>query len=194
MPNTDGYSSPVDFRITQSPQPVKDYSSKYNFEELYDFAFQVISTFVRYLGVGTYDQSLWPNLALDPGQLIYEGNLNKIYVIAKVNVLAGHYMNLFNDAGVLKIQPANAAPTTLWADGYITADIAAGAVGEFIMSRGNNQALTGLTIGQRYWLDGSGTGGIRTTPPVAAGTLEQYLGIAVTATELITNIMYPIQH
>lgn len=190
----DTYSSPIDFRITKDPQPVtSDRASYQNFKDVYDSIQQIIYTFIKYLGVGTFDRSFWSSLSADPGQLLFEGNLNKIYIIAKVAIAAGQYISLINDAGVLKAQLASGVVgSTFWADGYSTGIVAAGSVGEFILGRGNNKYLSGLTIGQRYWIGGPGA--VRTTPATLAGQLEQYIGIAVTTTELATSIAPAIQH
>lgn len=192
--NSDGYSTPVDFRVTSNPQPVKDQTSNYNFQEIYDFIRQVILTFVRYCGIGTYDTSFWPLLANDPGQLLFEGNVNKIYVTSLGTFPKGTYISLFLNAGVLTAFKARANVIGNQADGFCNSDFVTGQIGEMIMSRGLNPWLTGLTIGQRYWLSLTVSGSIQTTPPVAAGNVEQYIGIAVSSTELVTNIMYPIQH
>lgn len=194
MANPDGYSTPVDFRVTQNPQPVVDQRSNYNFNEIYDFIRQVILTFVRYCGIGTYDTSFWPLLAKNPGQLLFEGNVNKIYVIANGTFAKGAYVSVFNNAGVMTAFRAQANTISNQADGFANSDAVAGQLVEVIMSRGLNPWLTGLTIGQRYWLSLTVAGGIQTTAPVAAGNIEQYLGMAMTTTSLATNIMYPVKH
>lgn len=195
MANPDGYSTPVDFRVTQNPVPIQSVQdANYNFQEVYDFIKQVILTFVRYCGIGQYDTSVWPLLANDPGQLLFEGNVNKIYIKAQVNINANFYITLVNVGGILEANFADASSGSVkWADGFCTTNVLAGAVGEFILNRGVNIFPGGgLVVGQRYWL--GATGNIRTTPATAAGQLEQYLGIAVSTMELVTNIMYPIQH
>lgn len=195
MANPDGYNAPIDFRITRNPPGgIVDPVVNQCLTDVYDFASATIATLITYCGVGTYDVVYWPLLATDPGQLLFEGNLNKVYCIANVAITAGQYINLFNVAGVLQARLATGAAIGTQADGYCNADVAIGAVGEFIMSRGNNNHRTGLVVGQRYWLNVATPGSIRTTAPIAAGNVEQYLGIAVSTTELITNIMYPIQH
>ena len=55
---------------------------------------------------------------------------------------------------------------------------------------GTNAQLTGLTIGTRYWL---GTAGAVTDTPLDetdtgnANKISQYLGVAKSATELVTD-------
>lgn len=191
MPNPDGYSSPVDFRVSQNPQPTGLPKVDYNLQEIYDFIKQVILTFVQYLGVGTFDKSLWSQLL--PTQTLFAGNLNKLYVIANVNIPIGHYVSLINVAGVLQAKLSNSSPTVAQADGYITSAVTAGDIAEVILGSGLNTVVgSGLTIGQRYWI-GNG-GNVRTTPDTTAGHMEQYVGIALTANSLWTTLGTPIQH
>lgn len=192
MANPDGYNSPVDFRITRTPAPgIKDPVVQQTLNDVYDFAYMVIYTFILYCGIGTIDPSLWSTIL--PTQTLWQGNLNKLYVIASVNISIGHYVTLFNNAGVLNVKLASGVPGVFQADGYVTSAVVAGDVAEVILSSGLNTVVgSGLTIGQRYWL--SNAGNVRTTPDVAAGHLEQYLGIALTADSLWTDIGPAIQH
>lgn len=57
-----------------------------------------------------------------------------------------------------------------------------------IFFEGRNTALTGLTIGARYYLSDSVAGGLTATPVVGVGKKHQYLGSAVTATSLDSEI------
>lgn len=194
MANPDGYNIPIDFRIGQQPPDVEDNKTKYYLSELYDFAQQIIQTFNRLCGIGFRPPSQWSMLAATPAITILEGQLNRSYILASVNITAGQYINLFNSGGVLKARLAKADNLTTQADGYCTMNITAGNVGEFILNRGDNSFLSGLTIAQRYWLSASTAGGVQTTAPVAAGQIEQSIGIALDATDLVTSIQYPIQH
>jgi hypothetical protein len=195
MPNPDGYSTPVDFRVTQNPTPVKsNKDSDYNFQEIYDFIKQVILTFVQFCGVGQYDPSLWSQLP--PQDTLFSGNLNKLYIPAKQPLLAGHLISLVVNGGVLNADYAAAGIGAVQqADGFVTTSVInAGDMAECIMSDGLNLNVPGpLTLGQRYWLDVA-IGRIRTTPLTAAGQLEQSIGIAVTTTSLLMHIGPAIQH
>lgn len=189
----DSYQSDTDFRITKDPNPVSDPPTRFNFKDLYDFAQQVIQSFI-FLGFGTYDQSLWPLLAKDPGQLIQTGKLNKSYINAAGSFAAGSFVSIINSGGVLEVVRAEANSGSFPADGWTTGPATAGNPVEVIVNNGINRNLTGLAIGQRYWLSETVQGGIQTTKATTAGHIEQYLGIALSATELLVDIAYPIQH
>lgn len=192
MANTDGYRSPVDFRITRNPAPIIDDATQNNFNDLYDFAFAVITTFVKYCGIGTIDSSSWATIR--PKDSLFSGNVNKIYVPCKNNITSGLLISLVLDAGVLKADmAAGAAGSVKQADGFATGTYLAGAIGEFILQSGLNTFRTvAFTLGQRYWLGLAGN--YVTAPLVAAGQLEQYAGIAVATDSLLVNLGPAIQH
>ncbi len=55
----------------------------------------------------------------------------------------------------------------------------------------SNALVTGLTIGTRYFLDAAVPGGIVATALSAAGNLNQEIGIATTATSILTHNSEP---
>lgn len=67
------------------------------------------------------------------------------------------------------------------ADGFVLAAVANGAPATIFRS-GTNSARTGMTAGTRYWLGTAG--GVTTTPPTAANSIVQQLGVATSATEI----------
>lgn len=98
---------------------------------------------------------------------------------------AGDYVNIFDNGGV---------PTARLADNSNGRD-AHGFVKTAVASAGNasvyfegaNDALAGLTIGARYYVDTAG--GVTSTPPVApAAAFSQFVGIAISATSINTDI------
>jgi hypothetical protein len=105
-------------------------------------------------------------------------------------ITAGQYVSVVLDAGLCKVQKANAANNTKIAVGYSLNTIAAGDWGIFITT-GNNNLLTGLTVGSYYYLSDSSGGDVTTTKPVGVGKTNQCLGFALTSTELISNISLP---
>ena len=97
---------------------------------------------------------------------------------------AGDYVNIFDDGGTPKMRLAdnsNGRP----AHGFVLNSVSA-AASENMYFEGANSALTGLTIGARYFLDTAG--GVTATAPTGSGELWQYLGIACSATEINTDI------
>ena len=95
---------------------------------------------------------------------------------------AGDYVNLFNDSGTVRMRKAdnsNSRP----ADGYVLSAVSALATGSFNeLHVGQNTALSGLTLGSRYFLDTAGD--VTTTAPTSSGDTVQCLGIAVNATTI----------
>lgn len=192
---SDSYTSPIDYRLARSPINVDDPNTQKNFNDLFDFAQQVIQGLLRYCGIGQFDPNVWNLLAASPGFTENVGNLNKLYAPGKVVIAPTLFISLVNNAGVLNADIASAAAGVVkQADGFTTTGAAhVGDIAECITQSGLlNYGGAILTIGQRYWLAGSGL--IRTTPATAAGQLEQYLGIAITTSQLLVNLGPAIQH
>ena len=103
---------------------------------------------------------------------------------------AGDFINLYNDAGTIKLRKtdANGKP----ADGFVLTAIGAGASG-VAKFEGVNSQLAGLTPGTTYYLSNVTPGGVTNTPPTTAGHLVQKLGIALSATEILFEPHPPIK-
>lgn len=95
---------------------------------------------------------------------------------------AGDFVNIFDDAGTTKVRKANATDTTKPANGFVKTGVAQGA-NATVYKEGQNDALTGLTIGTKYFLSTIG-GQITPVAPNASGTIIQFINIA-TDTSLI---------
>lgn len=185
------YSAPVDFRITQTPPDGLPPNVKGAFEEVYNAFQQVIQSFVNNCGIGPQPISLWPLLAGNSSTIL-ASNMGRLYVIASEAIAAGAAVSLFLNAGILKCRNANGTNNTKPVDGFASAVIAAGDVGEIVVGSGI-AVIAGLVIGTRYFLS-TVNGLITNVPPVAAGNIEQYIGIAVDGTHLFFNLGYWIQH
>lgn len=192
---TSQYNSPIDFRLSQSVinEGNIDPGSRAAIEELYAFGFQVIRAFVDYCGIGSQNFNNWPLLAGNPKTLLV-GNLNRLYVVASENIIQGAAVSLVNTAGILNVRNANATNNTRICDGFCSSPggINAGSPGEIILNNGI-ASIGGLTLGARYWLSII-NGLITAVPPVAAGNIEQYVGIAISPTILSFNISNWFQH
>ena len=111
-----------------------------------------------------------------------------IVVDASEELAAGKFVNFWNDAGALKVRLADNA-TGRPADGYVTESFTADTPATVYPLDGVNSNLTTLTVGGDYWL---GTAGAVIAVPLDssddanAGKIDQYLGKAKSATELIT--------
>ena len=102
---------------------------------------------------------------------------------------AGDFVNIWSDSGTVMVRKAdnsNGRP----ADGFVKTSVASSADAAVYPLDGVNAALTGLTPGADYWL---GTAGAATstpldeTDPTNTNKISQYLGKALSATELRTD-------
>lgn len=188
------YSSPVDFRISQSP-PIITNVTDVNFAvaDLYAFGQQVIHTFVDIVGIGPQVLPRQQALEGSPSTLTM-GNQHRFYIRASETIILGAVISLFNNAGTLEARNANATNNQRIADGFCSnpGGIAAGEIGEVILLTGI--AIIGnLIIGQRYWLS-TVNGAIQNGPATAVGNIEQYLGIAIDSTHFLFNCNVWAQH
>lgn len=78
---------------------------------------------------------------------------------------------------------ASGASGGMPADGFVITS-AASAAPVMVYFEGTNNALSGLVAGSRYYLSDTVPGGITATPVDGEGKLHQYLGKAISATEL----------
>lgn len=189
------YTLPVNLRIAQNTPPLPQATPdvKNAFDEVYLGLNNLALSFVTLAGAAPRRISLWSSLA-GRAQSILASNMNRLYIQASETIAYGDIISLTNVAGDLRCRLANATNNSRPADGFCStgAGITIGAVGEVILAHGILPA-SGLTPAQRYFL--STTNGIMSTvPAVAAGNIEQYLGVAISATELYFNSGYWIQH
>jgi hypothetical protein len=93
---------------------------------------------------------------------------------------------VFLSGSVLKARLANATNNTRpgWAYCNTEGGIASGGFGEFILMQGLCTSIPGLLPGTQYYLS-TISGLLTSVPPGAAGTIEQFLGIA-----LDVNVFY----
>ena len=103
-------------------------------------------------------------------------------VEASEDLNAGDYVNFWNDGGTEKVRLADAS-NGRDAHGFVKA-VALTAANATVYFEGPNDDLTGLTPGARQYLD---TAGGVTAVPRTTG-LHQFLGIAISATEINTDI------
>ncbi len=102
---------------------------------------------------------------------------------------AGTFVNFWQDAGAMKVRLADNS-NGRQADGFVLAAVTNAANATVYPLDATNTAQTGLTAGSRYWL---GTAGAVTATPLDAtdtanvNKVDQYLGIAKSATELVTD-------
>jgi len=90
-------------------------------------------------------------------------------------------VNLFDDAGDLKVRKATAADNTKPAMGYVKAAVNMGA--NATVYTDGYQPGTALTKGSKYFLSES-AGLVTATPPTSSGAIVQAVGVAVSATQI----------
>lgn len=112
-------------------------------------------------------------------------------VASSENLAAGDFVNLWNDGGTIKARKADASGgVAKKADGFVLANVTSPA-NATVYFEGQNDELSGLTVGSIYYL--SATPGVGTaTVPTTAGHIRQVLGKAVSATVMTTEIDEPI--
>lgn len=190
------YGLPVNLRLTTSPPAFSSSTPKEvasAFDELYVVLNNMARALVTLNGAAPRNAAEWSQLA-GLASTILASNMGRLYVYAAETLAYGDIISLTNVAGQLQARLANATDNTKPADGFCnTVDgITIGTVGEVVLGHGVLPA-SGLTVAQRYYL--STTDGVMsTTPAVAAGNIEQYLGVAISDEALYFNCGYWIQH
>lgn len=106
------------------------------------------------------------------------------YAIAGEAITAANpLVNVYNDAGTVKVRNAIGSALQYEAAGFVEADYATGASVK-VKTIGLIQRLSGLTIDAYYFLSDTVAGQFTTTAPTASGTVAQNIGKAVSDTEI----------
>jgi len=125
---------------------------------------------------------------LDPSMYDAGAGEQTLPVPASEALGAGKFVNLWNDAGTLKARLADNSNNRP-ADGFVKEAVSLAATATVYPLDAVNPSLTGLTVGADYYL---GTAGGVITPALdatsaAAGSIDQKLGKAKSANELVTD-------
>ncbi|MED0673139.1 hypothetical protein P4S95_23475 [Aneurinibacillus aneurinilyticus] len=97
---------------------------------------------------------------------------------------AGDFVNIFDDAGTTKVRLADAQSVTRLAHGFVKNSVAAGGNASVYLE-GENDKLSGLTVGSEYFLDVNNKGKVVTNPYVTPGVVVQNLGFALSKTTIL---------
>lgn len=122
---------------------------------------------------------------LPNGDVLIDENGEDVTGVAAVkvgeNVTAGDFVCMYDDGGFC-IKPASSDSAGIEAEGFA---LESGTIGEEVRVKyaGVNNVLSGLTPGSRYYL--STNGAVISTPPTGTGKVVQFIGKAVSATELV---------
>lgn len=107
-------------------------------------------------------------------------------------LVAGGYVNLFNDGGTLKARKAGGSGKYP-AHGFVKADFSAAATASVYPLAMANDALSGLTNGTTYFLSTSTPGAVQAAAPNSSGVLRQELGVAISATKITHANSLPVE-
>ena len=185
-------NSPLSIALTQTPV---DWPKELQgpAQDLYSAVFQLQNAFVNLCGIATQPKTLWSQLTA--AQTVFAQNMDRTYLQATETIAAGAIVNVFGSGGKAKCRNANATDNTKPAHGYC--NVVGGGVNadflEIILFKGLCTLFSGLTPGQEYWL-AIANGQVTAVAPVAAGNIEQFLGVALDANSLFFNSHYRIQH
>lgn len=104
---------------------------------------------------------------------------------------AGDAVNIWSDAGTVKARKADATAEGKEAHGFVKAAVTSGAQAA-VYFEGRISGLSGLTVGARMYLSAATPGAMVSTPPATAGNVVQWLGDAVSVTEVDFEKSNPI--
>lgn len=155
---------------------------------LYQALRNLSSQFSELLGIDEANQDLWSQLSID--QTLYQGNMGRWYVQQYEALNFGECVSPILDAGVLKVRKANATDNTKPAIGFVSSSTHVSAIGQFCevtIGIGLITGVAGMIEGTRYFLSTT-DGVIVNVAPVAAGNIEQVVGIALASNRLLMNI------
>lgn len=116
---------------------------------------------------------------LDPSLLPTGTGADVLTVSATEDLSGGDFVNI-HVGGVRK---ADASTAGKEADGFVLDAVLSGQPAS-VYFEGRNTALTGLTVGERYYLSATTPGTVTDTPPAASGNVVQFLGRASEATSI----------
>ncbi|SDJ61688.1 hypothetical protein [Pseudomonas indica] len=133
--------------------------------------------------------ALGPDGRLDDSVLPTGVGANTNQATASELLGAGKYVQFHDDGGAFSVRLADNSNGRA-ADGFVLEEVALGQPATVYPLDAVNAALTGLTVGGRYWLGTAG--GVIAVPLDEAdeanvNKISQYLGVAKSATELITE-------
>lgn len=112
-------------------------------------------------------------------------------LMASENLTAGDWVNVWNDGGTAKMRKADASNgMSHECHGFVLATITSGATGMFY-GEGINTQISGLTIGDMYFLSGT-PGAESDTAPTTSGHILQKLGVAVSTTAIKCELSTPV--
>jgi hypothetical protein len=161
--------------------------------------YQAINNLLRqisqFAGIDAQDSTIWDQLSVD--DTIWQIVPTRWYARQNEALNFGDAVSAFLSSGELQVRKANATDNTRPCIGFVTSQDHTSSIGSFCevtASVGLITGISGMTAGTRYFLSTS-AGLITSTAPVAAGNIEQVVGIALASNRLLVNInMAWVQH
>lgn len=101
---------------------------------------------------------------------------------ASENLAAGDLVNIWTSGGA-RVRKADASTSGKEANGFVLAAVTSGQ-NATVYFEGTITGLSGLTIGARYYVSAASPGAATATAPSGSGNVVQYVGVAVSATEI----------
>lgn len=154
----------------------------------------IIQTLIKFAGIAPRAPGDILGSLNDPSALL-TNNSHRFYTQASENIAQGAAINLWPQLGTLFVRNANGTTGSKPCDGFCSQQggIASGGIGEVILNNGINTGISGLVAGTRYFL-GTTNGTYTSVAPVAAGNLQQSLGIAIDSGSLVFFTGNQVQH
>ncbi|MGQ0621849.1 MAG: hypothetical protein ACT4QA_18335 [Panacagrimonas sp.] len=111
-------------------------------------------------------------------------------IVASEALSAGDFVNVFDNAGSIRVRKADATTEGKEADGFVLEAVASAATAT-VYFEGSNTQRSGLTLGAFYYL-GTTAGGVTTTAPTATGNVAMLVGRAISATTISFEPSAPV--
>jgi hypothetical protein len=111
-------------------------------------------------------------------------------VVSSENLVAGNLVNVYDNAGTPTVRKADATAVGKEANGFVLAGTTSPASATVYLA-GTITGLSGLVAGTRYYLSTT-PGATTATSPSAAGNISMFIGVALSATELVFDADDPI--
>ena len=124
-----------------------------------------------------------PDGTLDPSIMPIGIGADVKVLVASETLAVNDLVNIWNDAGTPKARKADATAEGKEVHGFVKAGVAS-AANASVYFEGRISGLAGLTAGARQYLSASSPGLMTDTAPNTAGNVVQFVGVAVSATEI----------
>lgn len=111
-------------------------------------------------------------------------------ITSSENLAAGDLVNVWDDAGTVKVRKADATAEGKEAMGFVLAGVTAPAAAT-VYFEGQLTGLTGLTRGARQYLSTTPGGRVETAPS-GAGNVAQEVGHAISTTVMVFEPQMPV--